>query len=334
MSIRIGINGFGRIGKLVFRLAISDPDIEVAHVNDKMSVDLMVHLIKYDSIHGKFLADIRTEKNYIIINGNRILITHYPQPAMIPWQKNKAEIVVESSGQFKTRQKMREHLQEGVKKVILSCPSDDESIDRTVVMGVNHGELLPSDRIISNSSCTANCVAIVLKVLIEGFGVLRAFMNTIHPFTNNQNLQDGYHQDFRRARSAMSNIIPTTSTAINSIPLILPEMRGIFAGFATRVPVADCSFIELTAQLSKGVSVKEINDTFKMYAGNQLSNYLEYCADPIVSSDVTNNYHSAIFDSLSTRVLINDLIQLIAWYDNESGYSARMIELIKYIAQL
>ncbi|MBN1327726.1 MAG: type I glyceraldehyde-3-phosphate dehydrogenase, partial [Candidatus Cloacimonetes bacterium] len=211
---------------------------------------------------------------------------------------------------------------------------EDETIDRTVVMGVNHHELLPSDRIISNSSCTANCVAVLFRVLIKEFGVLRAFMNTVHPFTNNQNLQDGYHPDFRRARAAISNIIPTTSSAIESIPRVLPEMKGIFAGFATRVPVADCSFAELTVQVAEKVSVNRINDAFRKASCNEMNNYLEYCVDPIVSSDVKNNYHSAVFDSLSTKVLVNDLIQIIAWYDNESGYSARMIDLIRYITEL
>lgn len=334
MSIKIGINGFGRIGKLVFRLAVEDPEIEIVHVNDKMPVDLMAHLIKYDSTHGRFQSDVRIDGDHIIIKEKKILITHYLEPSLIPWQKSAAEIVIESSGQFKTRVQMEKHLRENVRMVILSCPTEDETIDRTVVMGVNHHELLPSDRIISNSSCTANCVAVLFRVLIKEFGVLRAFMNTVHPFTNNQNLQDGYHPDFRRARAAISNIIPTTSSAIESIPRVLPEMKGIFAGFATRVPVADCSFAELTVQVAEKVSVNRINDAFRKASCNEMNNYLEYCVDPIVSSDVKNNYHSAVFDSLSTKVLVNDLIQIIAWYDNESGYSARMIDLIRYITEL
>lgn len=334
MPVKIGINGLGRIGKLVFRLAAAEPGLEIVHVNDMMNIEIMTHLIKYDSIHGRFPAAIIAEVDHLIIEGRKILVTHYPRPGLIPWQQSGVDIVVEASGRFKTRLQLEEHLGQGVKKVILSCPAEDESLDKTVIMGVNHNELLPSHRLISNSSCTANCVAILLKVLLERFGITRAFMNTVHPFTNNQNLQDGYHPDFRRARSALNNIIPTTSTAVNSIPQVLPQMQGIFAGFATRVPVADCSFVELTAQLGCDVSVEEINDTFREFAGDQLQKYLEYSVDPIVSSDVTNNPHSAVFDSLFTRVLQKDLIQILAWYDNESGYSARVIDLIKYLAQL
>jgi len=334
MPIRIGINGFGRIGKLVFRLSVEDPEIEIVHVNDKMNLDLIEHLIKYDSLHGKFDAEVKVERDQIVVNGKQILITHAAKPGMIPWQRTRVDLVVESSGQFKTRSQIEEHIRRGVNKVLLSCPSDDKTIDKTVIMGINHHKLLPTDRIISNSSCTANCVAILLKVLNESFGLKRAFMNTVHPSTNNQNLQDGYHPDFRRARSALNNIIPTTSSAVNSIPDVMPEMKGIFDGFATRVPVSDCSFAELTAQLDKDVTCDEINNAFKIYSSKELSKYLEYCEDPIVSSDVNNNYYSAIFDSLSTRVLVKDLIQVIAWYDNESGYSARIIDLIKYIANL
>lgn len=334
MSIKIGINGFGRIGKMVFRLAIKDPEIEIVHVNDKMNIELLYHLIKYDSVHGRFISDAKIENDKIIINYQQILITHFDEPDKIPWHKKKADIVVESSGIFKTRKQMEGHLLQGVNKVILSCPSEDETIDRTVIMGINHTDLTSSDQIISNSSCTANCVTILLKTLNDEFGIKKAFMNTVHPFTNNQRLQDGYHPDFRRARSALNNIIPTSSSAVDNIPLVMPEMKGIFDGFATRVPVSDCSFAELTAHLANEVTVNKINETFKKYSENKFKDYLEYCEDPIVSKDVNSNYHSAIFDSLSTRVLGNDLIQVLAWYDNESGYSARMIDLIKYWAGL
>lgn len=334
MSVKIGINGLGRIGKLVFRLAMAEPDMEIIHVNDMMNIEIMAHLLKYDSIHGRFPGEIRADADHLLIAGRKIPVTHFSRPGLIPWQRSGVDIVVEASGRFKTRPQLEEHLGQGVKKVILSCPAEDESLDKTVIMGVNQQELLPAHRLISNSSCTANCVAILLKVLLDRFGLSRAFMNTVHPFTNNQNLQDGYHQDFRRARSALNNIIPTTSTAVKSIPQVLPQMNGIFAGFATRVPVADCSFVELTAQVDSDVSAEEINATFREYAADQLQNYLEYSTDPIVSSDVTNNFHSAVFDSLFTRVLQKDLIQILAWYDNESGYSARMIDLIRYIAEL
>lgn len=334
MPIKIGINGFGRIGKMVFRLAIQDPEIEIVQVNDKMDIELLHHLIKYDSVHGRFFTDVKIENDSIIIHDRKILVTHNSQPDEIPWERSEVELVIESSGIFKTRKLMEGHLKRGVQKVILSCPTVDDTIDRTVIMGINHTDLLRSDQIISNSSCTANCVTILLKTLHEEFGILKAFMNTVHPFTNNQKLQDGYHSDFRRARSALNNIIPTTSSAIENIPFVMPEMKGIFDGFATRVPVSDCSFVELTAHLTSKVSVKKINDTFKDYSESRFKNYLEYCKDPIVSSDVKSNYHSAIFDSLSTRVLGQDLIQILAWYDNESGYSARIIDLVKFITTL
>jgi glyceraldehyde 3-phosphate dehydrogenase len=332
MSVKIGINGFGRIGKLVFRLTSEDPELKIVHVNDKMHTDLMAHLLKYDSLHGKLNMEVHFNKDHIIINDNKIDVTNNIKPAEIPWQNSGVDIVIDSSGKFKNKQSLQGHLSGGVKKVILSCPPQDNSLDRTVVMGVNHQDILRSDKIISNASCTTNCVAIMVKVLKEKFGIKKAFMNTVHPVTNNQNLQDGFHTDFRRARSAVKNIIPTTTSAIEAMKYIFPELENMFDGFATRVPVADCSFVELTAQLNKNVCVEDINSAFGEYADGTLKNYLEYCVDPIVSSDIANNFHSAVFDSLTTKVLAGDLIQIISWYDNESGYSARIIDLIKYIS--
>lgn len=332
MSVKVGINGFGRIGKLVFRLAHETEDVEIVHINDKMDTHIMAHLLKYDSLHGKFMADVRHDKNHIIVNGRAITVTSIANPTEIPWHQNNVDIVVDSSGKYKTKQLLQGHLNNGVKKVILSCPSGDNSIERTIVMGVNHKQILPNDNIISNASCTTNCVAVMLKVLIEEFGIKRAFMNTVHPSTNNQNIQDGFHSDFRRARSATKNIIPTTTSAVKTTQLIFPEMKDKFDGFATRVPVVDCSFVELTAQLSKNVTVKDVNDAFKKHSQSELKNYLEYCVDPIVSSDVSNNPNSAIFDALATKVLVGDMIQILAWYDNESGYSSRIIDLIRYIS--
>lgn len=332
MSVRVGINGFGRIGKLVFRLAYATQDIEIVHINDKMDTDIMAHLLKYDSLHGRFMADVSHDEKHIIVNGKKITVTSIANSSEIPWQQSNVDIVVDSSGKYKTKQLLQGHISTGVKKVILSCPSGDNSIERTIVMGVNHNEILPTDNIISNASCTTNCVAVILKVLKEEFGVERAFMNTVHPMTNNQNIQDGFHDDFRRARSATKNIIPTSTSAVKTTQIIFPEMKGKFDGFATRVPVVDCSFVELTAQLSKNVTVQDINNAFKKYAEAELKNYLEYCVDPIVSSDVSNSPHSAIFDSLATKVLVGDMIQILAWYDNESGYSSRIIDLIRYIS--
>lgn len=331
MAVKIGINGFGRIGKMVFRLLSSRDDGEVTHINDKMDTQLMAHLLKYDSIHGRFIADIDYDENHLIVNGKQILVTNFSSPEEIPWDSTGVSYVLDSCGHFKTRATLQGHLRGGVKRVILSCPPDDASIERTVVMGVNHLTINASDDIISNASCTTNCVAIMLKVMNDEFGIARGFMNTVHPTTNNQNLQDGYHADYRRARSAISNIIPTTSSAVRSVHLVIPEMRNIFDGFATRVPVADCSFVELTAELHHPATAHDIREAFRRYAEGPLKGFLEYTKDPIVSSDITNNTHSAIFDDLSTKVIGGNFCQILAWYDNECGYSSRIIDLLKYV---
>lgn len=333
MSLKIGINGFGRIGKLVFRYSEPEPQMEVTHINDKMGIDLIRHLLKYDSIHGQFEGTVKIEDNYLIINDRKILVTNYAEPSEIPWQKSEVQYIVDSSGKFKTSQKLEGHLRGGVKKVILSSPAEKNQIDRTVVLGVNQKEIQSNDKFISNASCTTNCVSIVLKVLLDEFGIERAFLNTVHPFTNNQNLQDGFHKDFRRARSAYNNIIPTTTSAIDTTSIVIPELRGKFDGFATRVPVADCSFVEINAQMSKKTSIYEINEAYRFHSENHLKGILEYCEEPIVSSDVTNNRHSAIFDALATKIIGGDFVQLLAWYDNESGYSSRIIDLIKFLAK-
>lgn len=331
MAIKIGINGFGRIGKMVFRLAENDPHVQVTHINDKMDIRLMAHLLKYDSIHGRFNANISIkDDNHLMVNKKEIFVTNEMSPVDIPWSKTSVDVVVDSSGHFKTADKLQAHLQQGVQRVILSCPPDDNSIQRTVVMGVNHKLITSDDRIISNASCTTNCIAVALKVLNDEFGIVRGFMNTVHPTTNNQNLQDGVHSDYRRARSAMNNIIPTTSSAVKTTKLVIPEMTNIFDGFATRVPINDCSFVELAAELHQQVTTRNIKDAFMRHAEGDLKPYLEYTEDPIVSSDITDNPHSAIFDALSTKVIGGNFIQLLVWYDNEYGYSSRIIDLIKY----
>ncbi len=332
--VRIGINGFGRIGKMVFRLLESCEDFAVTHINDKMDTRLMAHLLKYDSIHGRFEVDIDFDETHVIVNGRPVLVTNYPSPEQIPWDTTGVTYVIDSCGRFKTRQTLQGHLSGGVKRLILSCPADDASIERTVVMGVNHLTLRPEDDIISNASCTTNCIAVMLKVVNDEFGIRRGFMNTVHPMTNNQNLQDGFHSDYRRARAALANIIPTTSSAIRATQLVIPEMKNIFDGFATRVPVADCSFVELTAELHHETTAHDIREAFRHYANGPLKGILEFTNDPIVSSDITNNPHSAIFDALATKVIGGNFIQILGWYDNEYGYSSRIIDLIKYINSL
>jgi glyceraldehyde 3-phosphate dehydrogenase len=334
MAIRIGINGLGRIGKLVFRLALNTPGIELVQLNDPMDISLLAHLLKYDSIHGKFQEEVKAEKGFISVGGKKIPVTSEKRPGLIPWQSHEVDIVVESSGRFKTRPELEKHLRGSVRNVILSCPPGDDLIDRTVVMGVNQNQLLPSDRFISNASCTTNCVALVLKVLHDSFGVKKAFMNTVHPYTSNQSLQDGDHQDFRRARAAAVNLIPTTSSAIRSVGLVMPELKNLFDGFATRVPVPDGSFVEVAALVEKRVDPQVVREAFQVAAETRMKGFLEYCKDPIVSSDIINNPHSAIFDSLCTKVIGDDFLQVLAWYDNETGYSNRIIDLIQFIDKL
>jgi glyceraldehyde 3-phosphate dehydrogenase len=328
---KIGINGFGRIGKFVSRLVLLSSELELVHINDKMTPEMIAHLLKYDSIHGKFEMDVEFDDHYLYVNDHNILVTNYLNNDEIPWDHNQVEIVVESSGKYKTKSQLEKHLKKSVKNVILSCPPDDHSVEKMIVLGVNEDIIDPSDPIISNASCTTNCVGMMLKVLDDHFGVDGGFMNTVHPMTNNQNLQDGYHTDFRRARCAINNIIPTTTSAISAITTIMPNLEGKFDGFATRVPIADCSFVELTVQLHKKATVKTINNAFLESSLGYLKPYLAYTSDPVVSSDITSDPHSAIFDALSTKVIGDHFVQTIAWYDNESGYSYRIYDLILYI---
>lgn len=333
MSIKIGINGFGRIGKYVSRLVLGSSELELVHINDKMSPEMIAHLLKYDSIHGKFDLNVTYDDHYLYVNGHDVLITNFLNHEEIPWGKNQVTVVVESSGKFKTKSLLEKHLKDSVKKVILTCPPDDDSVERMVVLGVNENQITEGDSIVSNASCTTNCVGLMLKVLEESFGVHQAFMNTVHPLTNNQNLQDGYHTDYRRARGAVNNIIPTTTSATKAIHQIFPKLANSFDGFATRVPVPDCSFVELTAQLEKPCSVDSVNQAFLDASLGDLKPYLAYTTDPIVSSDIKSEPYSAIFDALTTKVIGTNFIQIIAWYDNESGYSNRIYDLIKLISK-
>lgn len=330
--IRIGINGFGRIGKLVFRLIGERPDMEVVAVNDPMLLKTLVHLLKYDSVHGRFGQEIHADdtREMLLVQGREIRKYAYYHPSKIPWSAHKVDVVIESSGIFLTKDGLNGHLQAGAGKVILSCPPK-EKLDAMVVIGVNDEVLSPSHRLISNASCTTNCVAPVLKVLNERWGVDRAFLNTVHPYTNSQNVMDAPHQDLRRARCANENIIPTTTSAIRAVREIMPEMDDRFDGFATRVPVSDGSFVELSVLLRDPSNPEEINAHFREVAGGQLKGILEYCPDPVVSKDIVGNPHSAVFDALSTRVLGGNFIQVVAWYDNEYAYSSRVVDLVSRI---
>jgi glyceraldehyde 3-phosphate dehydrogenase len=286
-----------------------------------------MHLIKYDSTHGRFSGTVEPVEGGIMVNGKRIAVTAFPDPADIPWHAYGTDYVIEASGYFTSRALLQKHLVAGAKKVILSCPPKDQ-MDRTVVMGVNDIFLGTEDCIISNASCTTNCLAPVMMILEKELGIDRAFMNTVHPFTNNQVILDAPHKDLRRARTGAVNIIPTTSTAVEALLLIMPEMKGRFDGLAVRVPVHDGSLIELSVLLKKQTSVPQVNQLMKTASEGSLRGILGYTSDPIVSSDIIGDTHSAIFDALSTRVLGGNFLQLIIWYDNETGYSNRIVDLV------
>ncbi len=332
LKLKLGINGFGRIGKIVFRILQTHPNIEVSLINDPMPLETMVYLLKYDSIHGPFNAEVKIGDNGIIVNGNFIPVSTEKDPENIPWKKYGLDLILESSGKFKTRALLEKHLKAGAEKVILSCPSD-EPLDLSLVIGVNDDQLQPHHNIISNASCTTNCLAPLLKVIDENLGVVSGFLNTIHPYTNNQSIIDSPHAELRRSRAA-SNIIPTTSTAIQALFEIMPKFKGRFDGFATRVPVPDGSFIELCLNLEKQTDVESINQLIKTATETHLKGIVQYTLDPIVSSDVVNNPHSAVFDSLATKVVNGNFVQMIAWYDNEYGYSNRVVDTIERMASL
>ncbi len=328
-KIRIGINGIGRIGKLLFRLIHHRNDMETLVVNDPMDLHALVHLLKYDTVHGAFGQSVGADEDQqqILVNGRKIRKYGYHDPSDIPWHKHEVQVVVDASGLFVTRETLQKHGKEGVRNIVLSCPPAQD-LDNMIVIGVNEDSLRPGQKIISNASCTTNCIAPILQ-LIEGYwGIDRAFMNTVHPFTNSQNVTDGPHRDLRRGRCANQNIIPTTTSAIKAVHKLMPGLAGCFDGLATRVPVSDGSFVELNAILRGKTTVAEVNDLFREAAGGLLGGIIQYCEDPIVSSDVIGNPHSAVFDSLSTRVLGGDFLQIIAWYDNEFAYASRLVDLI------
>ncbi len=333
--LRVGINGIGRIGKLVFRMACEETGMEVAAVNDPMPIQSMVHLFKYDTVHGMFSPQVRADeiKERIGVNGYWVQKYGFREPADIPWDQHGVEVVVDASGHFLDRPALAPHLKKGVWHVILSCPPKSK-LDNMVVLGVNDDTLEASHQIISNASCTTNCIAPVLKLLDQKWGVDRAFMNTVHPYTNSQNVTDGYHEDLRRARCANQNIIPTTTSAIAAVQEIMPSLRGRFDGFASRVPVSDGSFVELNAILRGEVRKEEVNDLFRVAAQHHMKGILQYTDDPLVSSDIVGNPHSAIFDALSTRVLGGNFLQILVWYDNEFAYARRLVELISLLAKL
>lgn len=329
MAVKVGINGFGRIGRNVFRAALKDGGVEIVAVNDLATPGGLAHLLKYDSVHGILAAEISSTDDSIIVNGRAIKVTSERDPAQIPWADLGADIVIESTGLFVKRADASKHLEGGARKVIISAPAQDPDV--TIVLGVNESAYKQDDKIISNASCTTNCLAPVAKVLMDTFGIVRGFMTTCHAYTNDQMILDLLHKDPRRARAAGSSIIPTSTGAAKAIGEVIPDLKGKLDGLALRVPVPDGSIVDLVVQVEKPADIASVNAAVKAAAEGPMKGILEYTEDPIVSIDVVGNAHSSVFDSLSTMVNGN-LVKILSWYDNEWGYSVRLVDLVKYVA--
>ncbi|MBA2613924.1 MAG: type I glyceraldehyde-3-phosphate dehydrogenase [Bacteroidetes bacterium] len=323
-KIRVAINGFGRIGRMYLRNSINNPAIEIVAINDLTDASTLAHLLKYDSIHRKFEGEIKVNGNSLVINGQTIKIVSHSDPGQLPWKENSIDIVVECTGHFLDKESANKHLAAGAKKVILSAPAKDDDI-RSIVLGVNDNVLESNDVIVSNASCTTNCAAPMLKVL-DQFGIEEAYITTVHSYTSDQRIQDAPHKDLRRARAAAMSIIPTSTGAAKAITKIFPHLEGKIGGCGMRVPVPDGSLTDITCVLTKIPTVKEINEAFKLAAQTHLKGILEYTEDPIVSVDVIGNAHSVLYDAEFTSI-VGNLVKIIGWYDNEWGYSNRLVDL-------
>lgn len=330
MSIRVAINGFGRIGRNVFRAALDDPKIEVVALNDLSDASTLAHLLKYDSVHGKLDVEVSADGDSITVDGISTRLFAERNPADLPWKELGVDYVVEATGIFRSRDKAALHIEAGARKVIITAPANDEDI--TVVMGVNHEQYDPGQHhVVSNASCTTNCVAPLTKVLDDNFGIERGWMTTIHAYTNDQNLLDLIHSDKRRARAAAVNIVPTTTGAAKAVGLVLPHLKGKLDGFSMRVPTPTVSLVDLVAQLKKPATAEEINAAFKEAEAGALNGILGVTDEELVSSDFVSDPRSSIIDAPLTRAMDGDLVKVIAWYDNEWGYSVRVTDLIKYM---
>ncbi|MEK7467041.1 MAG: type I glyceraldehyde-3-phosphate dehydrogenase [Planctomycetota bacterium] len=333
MAIRLGINGFGRIGRLVFRaLAARKGEFDVVAINDLTDSKTLAHLLKYDSVFGKYEGNVEAKEGAILVDGKEIKVLAEKDPAKLPWGAMNVEFAIESTGFFTSREECARHLTAGAKKVILTAPSKD-SVDCTVVMGVNETALKAEHKVLSNASCTTNCLGPIAKVLEEAFGIEHGLMTTVHAYTNDQKTADQVHKDLRRARAAAVNIIPTSTGAAKAIHEVIPSLKGKMHGIALRVPVPDGSVVDLTAKLKKKTTTDEVNAAFRK-ASEGMKGILEYTTDEIVSSDIIGNSHSCIFDSKLTTVIGDNLVKVVGWYDNEWGYSSRVVDLIAYAAKL
>ncbi len=331
MVVRVAINGFGRIGRNVYRAAMNEPDIEFVAINDLTDARTLGHLLKYDSILGKLKAKVETKENSLIVNGKEIQVLAQKNPSALPWKDLGVSIVIEATGRFRDKEGVSRHLSAGARKVLITAPASGDDI--TIVVGVNENDYDPEKHhIISNASCTTNCLAPVVKVLMDNFGIKRGLMTTIHSYTNDQVILDFPHEDLRRARAASLSMIPTTTGAATAIFKILPKLKGKMDGLAIRVPTPNVSLVDLVAEVEKDVTVEIVNGALKKAAEGELNKYMEYCELPLVSTDFNGNSHSAIVDADFTRVAENRMVKVLAWYDNEWGYSCRVIDLIKHIA--
>lgn len=326
--MKIAINGFGRIGRNVFKVAAKRSNIDVVALNDIMDVETVAHLLKYDSIYGNYPGDVKADGDALVVDGKRTRIYAERDPKKLPWQELGVDVAIESTGIFRKRDEAAWHIEAGAKKVILTVPSKDK-VDRTIVLGVNDEMLKPQDLVVSNASCTTNCLAPISKVLQDKFGIVEGFMTTVHAYTNDQNIHDGPHKDLRRARAANLSIIPTTTGAAKAIGLVIPELDGKMNGIAMRVPVATGSIVDLTVRLERSATVDGINAAMKAASEGGMQGVLQYCDEPIVSTDIIGNTHSSIFDAQSTMLIGEKFVKVLSWYDNEWGYSCRVVDLME-----
>jgi glyceraldehyde 3-phosphate dehydrogenase len=325
--VKVGINGFGRIGRSVYRILSDRPEIEVVGINDLYENEQLVYLLKYDSVMRVFPKEVTSDDDFMYVDGHKIAMTAERDPAKIPWGELGAEIVIESTGVHTRREAIAKHLAGGAKKVILTVPAKDE-IDATIVMGVNDDTLKPEHKLVSNASCTTNCLAPIAKILDETFGIDEGFITTVHAYTNDQRLADVPHKDLRRSRAAAQNIIPTTTGAARAVGKVLPQLKGKLDGMAMRVPVPDGSIVDLVCRLRNEPSVEQVNAAVRDAAAGPLQRFVEYSEVPLVSTDIIGNPHSSIFDALSTQSAEDGFVKVVAWYDNEWGYSNRVVDLI------
>ena len=333
MATQIGINGFGRIGRSVFRILSERDDINVVCINDLFENEQLAYLLKYDTVMGIFQKEVKATEDTLYVDDQKIEMTEYRDPAAIPWKDLGVDVVIESTGVFREKAPLEKHLAAGARKVLLTVPAKDE-IDATIVLGVNDDELKAEHCIVSNASCTTNCLAPIAKILDESFGIEEGFITTVHAYTNDQRLADVPHRDFRRSRAAGENIIPTTTGAARAVGKVLPQLKGKLDGLAMRVPVPDGSIVDLVARLRSKPSEEDVNDVVRTAADGTMQQVLEYSEAPLVSSDIIGNPHSSIFDAMSTSSLQDGYLRVVSWYDNEWGYSNRVVDLIDRMAKL